>query len=370
MASVSSASPNSHHSVVVQIVQHLQPGGLEIMVLNLHQANREYQPMYIISLEGAKEDLLATWPALAPFADQIYCLAKPSAWSLTTIYRLTRLLYQLRPKVVHTHHIGPLIYGGLASKLAFVPKLIHTDHDAWYLDDPHLCQLAKGAIKILRPVLIANAAPVARQVQDRLGPDQLQVIVNGIDEQRFKMASASQARECLGLPSDVKLIGCAARLELVKGHDLLLLAMTYLPQDVHLALAGVGSLQPELEKQCVQLEITSRVHFLGLVNDMPCFYQGLDLFCLPSLAEGMPLSILEAQACGVPVVMSAVGAAQDIVCPQSGQLLTTRDPQHLTQLLTLGLQHSEDIRQLTREFVCKQGTLKQMVEAYRLVYSD
>mgnify|MGYP005903609825 CR=1 FL=1 len=359
----------SASTAIVQIVQHLQPGGLETMVLNLSQANECHQPMHIVSLEGSKEALLAAWPALGPFASRIHCLDKPAGWSLTTLYRLIRLLRQLRPAAVHTHHLGPLLYGGLAARLARVACLIHTEHDAWYLDDPRQRQLAGLGLRTLRPTLVADASPVAHQLQARLGAIQAQVIPNGIDEGRFVPGPAELARQALGLPLGVRLIGCAARLETVKGHHLLLEAVARLSPEVHLALAGVGSLQNALQQQCRLLGIAHRVHFLGLVEQMPRFYQGLDLFCLPSLAEGMPLCVLEAQACGVPVVMSAVGAAADIVCPASGQLLEARDPALLAQLLAQGLLNSRGLRTVTREFVCEQGSLSRMAQAYQALYA-
>ncbi|MFQ2272639.1 glycosyltransferase [Aeromonas enteropelogenes] len=353
-------------TAIVQIVQHLQPGGLETMVLNLSQANERHQPMHIVSLEGSKEALLAAWPALGPFAARIHCLDKPAGWSLATLYRLIRLL---RPAAVHTHHLGPLLYGGLAARLARVASLIHTEHDAWYLDDPRQRQLAGLGLRTFKPTLVADAAPVANQLQVRLGALSAKVIPNGIDEGRFVPGASELARQALGLPLGVRLIGCAARLETVKGHSLLLEAMARLSPGVHLALAGVGSLQNALQQQCQQLGIAHRVHFLGLVEQMPRFYQGLDLFCLPSLAEGMPLCVLEAQACGVPVVMSAVGAAADIVCPASGQLLEERDPALLATLLAQGLLKSHGLRAVTRAFVCEQGSLSRMAQAYQALYA-
>lgn len=359
----------SARSAIVQIVQHLQPGGLETMVLNLSQANECHQPMHIVSLEGSKAALLAAWPALRPFAERIHCLEKTAGWSLATLYHLVLLLRRLRPAAVHTHHLGPMLYGGLASRLARVPTLVHTEHDAWYLDDPHQRTLALLGVRILKPVLVADATLVASQLQAKLGQLSPTVIPNGIDEQRFAPGAINPARHELGLPQEVKLIGCAARLESVKGHQLLLEAIHTLPDEVHLALAGVGSLQNALQQQCEQLGISHRVHFLGLVENMPRFYQGLDLFCLPSLAEGMPLCVLEAQACGVAVVMSDVGAAREIVCQASGHILSERDPGRLGQLLAQGLLHCHSLRAVTREFVCQQSSLSRMAEAYQQLYS-
>lgn len=359
----------SARPAIVQIVQHLQPGGLETMVLNLSQANAQHQPMHIVSLEGNKDTLLAAWPALQPFAARIHCLDKPAGWSIATLWRLTWLLRQLCPGAVHTHHLGPLLYGGLACRLGGIRRLIHTEHDAWYLDDPHQCRLARLALTLLRPTLVADASPVASALESQLGKRQPLVIPNGIDERRFVPGARQQARARFGLPAGVQLIGCAARLEAVKGHSLLLEAMTRLPDTVHLALAGVGTLQNALQQQCRESGIAHRVHFLGLVEQMPRFYQGLDLFCLPSLAEGMPLCVLEAQACGIPVVMSAVGAAADMVCPASGQLLTRRDPALLAQLLAQGLLHADGLAATTRSFVCEQGSLASMAQAYQRLYA-
>ncbi|MGL6490028.1 glycosyltransferase [Aeromonas veronii] len=169
-------------------MQHLQPGGLETMVLNLTQASPAEQPVHIISLEGRKGDVLRAWPALHPFADHIHCLEKPVGWSLATLWRLTRLLRQLKPVAVHTHHLGPMLYGGLASRLARVPTLVHTEHDAWYLDDPHQRTLALWGLRAFKPILVADATPVANQLLAKLGQLSPTVIPNGIDEQRFARA--------------------------------------------------------------------------------------------------------------------------------------------------------------------------------------
>ncbi|MCV5754523.1 glycosyltransferase, partial [Escherichia coli] len=79
-------------------------------------------------------------------------------------------------------------------------------------------------------------------------------------------------------------------------------AFSHLESHTHLAIAGDGSQREQLEHLVRTLKLEQRVTFLGLVDDMPSFYQSLDLFCLPSLQEGFPLSTLEAQACDIPCV--------------------------------------------------------------------
>ncbi|NMS58161.1 glycosyltransferase, partial [Vibrio parahaemolyticus] len=112
----------------------------------------------------------------------------------------------------------------------------------------------------------------------------------------FKSGDQTATRHLFELPTDKIVIGVAGRLEAVKGHKALIEAFSHLTPNTHLAIAGDGSQRAQLEAQVRTFKLEDRVTFLGLVDDMPSFYQSLDLFCLPSLQEGFPLSTLEAQA--------------------------------------------------------------------------
>jgi glycosyltransferase involved in cell wall biosynthesis len=89
-----------------------------------------------------------------------------------------------------------------------------------------------------------------------------------------------------------------------------------------LRLAGEGHLRARLEEQAARLGIADRVRFLGLVADMPAFYQGLDVFVLPSVStEGLPLTVLEAMASGLPVVATTVGGTPEAITDGESGLL-------------------------------------------------
>jgi glycosyltransferase involved in cell wall biosynthesis len=103
----------------------------------------------------------------------------------------------------------------------------------------------------------------------------------------------------------------------------------------HFALAGDGSRRQELEQMATELGIARQVYFLGAVADMPSFYRSLNVFCLPSHAEGLPLSPLEAQASGVPVMLTDVGGTAEATCPHTGRLVTSRDADALAEALKL-----------------------------------
>lgn len=347
---------------LVQIVQHLLPGGIESMALDLKQFNQQ-QPVYIISLEGTYLQAKQQWPRIADYADSLFFLNKRPGFRWQLIQQLRQLLRQLNATTVHTHHIGPLIYGGLAARLEGVKTLIHTEHDAWHLRDQHHRFLQQWLLRIANPILVADAKRVADGLKTYLPKSNPLIIYNGIDTERFTPGNKIEARQRLGLPTDVKLIGCAARLTAVKNHKLLLDALYRLDKDVHLALAGSGPCEQALREQAQELGDQHRVHFLGHIDQMQHFYQALDLFCLTSVNEGFPLSPLEAQACGVRAVLTAVGGCYETLCPNSGYLVSVNDSAQLARTLkqALSIQYYPN----PRDFVLKQGDVRLMVNQYQ-----
>jgi len=359
---------NSHHQQVrprltVHVVQHLYPGGIESLVLEILRHSDQANKTLVISLEGEKSSATSAWTKLSEFNHQLIFLNKPSGADLKTIRKLSRIFKMLQPDVVHTHHIGPLLYAGSASRLAKVKCLIHTEHDCWHLDNPKHARLQRVALAVFKPRLVADADFVGHQLNKKFAYDDLSIIKNGIDCQRFKPASQALARRRLGLPLSGTIIGCAGRLEHVKGQDVLLKALTILPEHVSLAVAGQGSQLKALQELTVELGIEQRVFWLGLIDDMPRFYQSLDLFCLPSRHEGFPLSTLEAQACDVISVATDVGAVKETLCPESGICV---DPNNANALAT-ALIHAitEGKKQSPRRFVLEHNDLEKMIQTYQ-----
>ncbi len=353
-----------HRNAVVHIVQHLSPGGIETMALDLigMDPNR-----YIISLEGDKRKAVRNWPRLSGIRDRLIFMEKKSGIRLGLVTEIAKVLRRLDAVAVHTHHVGPLLYGGLAARLAGIKRIVHTEHDAWHLNDPARRKLQSLVVKIVRPVYVADAGAVARSVRRNLPGTHPIVITNGIDTERFQPGSQERARLNLRLPSHARTIGCAARLEAVKGHDVLLDSFSRLDGDVHLALAGDGSLRSSLLEKAKNLGIADRVHFLGAIDAMTDFYNAVDVFCLPSLKEGMPLSPLEAQACNVPVVATNVGAVKSATCDVTGRLVPAQCEASLVNALAAAL--VERPKQHPRRFVLREADLRDTRDAYEELYA-
>ncbi|MFT5879366.1 MAG: glycosyltransferase involved in cell wall biosynthesis [Moritella sp.] len=356
-------APTGGHKTIIQVVQHLRPGGIETLSLDLASFSAPSEKTIIISLEGNIETAINAWPRLKPFKDQLIFLNKQPGLKPSLVMQLRNIFKDLNADTVHTHHIGPLLYAGLAARLARVKHLIHTEHDAWHLQQCKRRVLQRWAFKLLQPILTADADTVANTMRMQLRcSNNITVIRNGIDTEYFIPGDPFIARQHLKLPPQVQLIGCSGRLEQVKGQSVLIHALSKLPPTIHLVFAGAGSTEHQLRKQVDQLKLNKRVHFLGRIDNMPLFYQSLDIFCLPSLNEGFPLAPLEAQACNIPTVVTNVGGSQETVCPHSSELIPANDHHSMATALNRMLQQPKDCQ--PRAFVQRHCDVRLMVKAY------
>lgn len=355
-------TPNKQ--AIVQIVQHLRPGGIETMALELLKELEEKADIYIFSLEGNKSDALRDWPRLAQVEPQLRFFDKQPGLTPALIKKLIKSLKEVNATSIHSHHIGPLLYGGIAARWLKLPH-IHTEHDAWHLNAPANRRLQNLLLRSLKPTLVADCDAVAAELRTYFPHITPEVILNGIDTNRFiptSLKGKKESRARLRLPCQGTIVGCAARLESVKGHEFLLKALSKTHTDISLALAGSGSLRKHLEHLANKLGIRDRVYFLGHLDDTLSFYHAIDLFCLPSLNEGLPLSPLEAQACGIPVIVTDVGGSRSIVCPQSGDVIRPGNVQALQHAILR--QHFTPPRENPRNFVVNTGNLEKTALAY------
>lgn len=355
--------------IVAQIVQHLAPGGIETMALDLQRKAEHPERVHIISLEGKLSEAIEHWPRIKKL-ERVHFLTKQPGLSLSTIAKLSRLLKQLNINVVHTHHIGPLLYGGIAAKLVGCNH-VHTEHDAWHLNNRKQRWMVFSCFHLLKPSVAADAELVATNIRQHIPLFTPSVILNGIDTNKFQPSDQATARMKLKLPMSAPIIGCAARFTEVKCHNLLIHAFSKLPKNTHLALAGGGELEHKLRNLTRHLNIEQRVHFLGVIDDMPSFYHAIDIFCLASKKEGLPLSPLEAQACQRVVVITDVGGCREAIDPASGILINAGSTQELETALKTQLSSgiNPEKQKSARNFVVDHCNLDRMIRQYNNLYS-
>lgn len=234
----------------------------------------------------------------------------------TRIPRIAHALRRERPALFHAHLNWPLgcTGGVLAAALAGVPTVATVQ--LWTeLPRARSIPLQRRAATAAVARYVAVSGDTARKLRSEFGvaEEQVRVVPNGIRVETMEGARPDPAlRAEIAGSADRPLVLTAARLDRQKGHRFLLEAAVRIPEATF-ALAGDGPDRAELEALARELGVADRVAFLGRRHDVPRLLASCDLFVLPSLWEGLPLSVLEAMAAGVPVVATSIGGTDEVV---------------------------------------------------------
>ncbi|MCB2141303.1 glycosyltransferase, partial [bacterium] len=182
-------------------------------------------------------------------------------------------------------------------------------------------------------------------------------------------------KEQLGFKFQDKLIGLVANLRPEKNHKALIRAFARLLKaqpSAHLVFAGLDCMDGQLEAYTQALGVAESVHFLGVRLDVPEILNILDVFCLPSKNEGLPLSILEAMACGVPVIgADVIGINEVLTDNKTGLLFPYDDDRVLCEKLNLLLTDQkirETVIASAVAYVKETYSLEDKINQYRSLF--
>jgi glycosyltransferase involved in cell wall biosynthesis len=203
------------------------------------------------------------------------------------------------------------------------------------------------------------------------------VIPNGVDVSKFMPMDKYSCRERLSLPQDKKIILFVGAIREVKGVKYLIEAFAELIKNrdnkVFLAIVGDGELKETLENRIINSGLAGKVKTEGakLHNEIPIWINACDVFCLPSLSEGCPNVVLEALACGKPVVATKVGGLPEIIVSEEyGILVPPRSPHELANALRMAIAKEWDpqvLRKKINGFTWKENSQKLYEEMTQLV---
>jgi glycosyltransferase involved in cell wall biosynthesis len=331
-------------------------GGGQRVVLDLLQESRKSRNLLVdVCLLGTPVTTMPAIPAEVVEYDGRY--NRPlTLWK--TAGRLRKTIKRLQPALVHSHGWDAAIIGALALFSLRIPHLIHVHTtDAW-LGSRQLKHRVRRALTrwmFNRPrttvVGVSDAVQQHWCAALNSPPDSFRVIRNGVDIDRFRPA---QSHRQLNGPL---MIGVASRLQPSKGFEDLFRALAILAEDdLHpvLQIAGDGGFRETLESQIGKLGLGQQVKFLGFVRDMEKFYRSIDLAVLPSLSEGLPIFVLEAMACGIPIVATDVGGTREVLRDGiDGFIVAAREPAILADALRKLLQNPEDRRRMGVNARCR-----------------
>ncbi|HLK10071.1 MAG TPA: glycosyltransferase [Candidatus Binatia bacterium] len=228
--------------------------------------------------------------------------------------RAARALRREGVRVVHGYQWRPALVGTLVGRLAGVPLLLAGKRSL--TGDDATARRAWRAIGRRVDTIVANAAALREESEAQGVRARWEIIPSGVDAARFRAtAAAGEAKAALGLDPRRPVVGTVGRLEPRKGHDQLLAAAELLAAErdgraPQVLLVGDGPLRARLEGQAAGS--AARVTFTGALADVRPALAAMDVFVLPSLAEGMSNALLEAMAAGRPVVATAVGGTREV----------------------------------------------------------
>lgn len=360
-------TPNSAaRKVILHLIYRLDTGGLERVMINcINSLQNSSIRHVVVSLTNA-----GTFANNLPPDVEVFCLEKKPGADLSIHLKLFKIFRTQKVNVLHTYNIATIEYHPIA-RLAGVKTCIHAEHGR-DINDPTGANRKYKILRRLMSPFIDHFVAVSRDLKEWLINDvgipepKCKLVYNGINTDKFRPQSHTNQH--------LRFIH-VARLAEIKDQKTLLQAISLLCQKdlppFILDIIGDGPLRLTLEQQAVDLKIPNSV--LCFKGDCPNVEQLLpaaDVFVLSSLAEGIPMSILEAMACSLPVIATKVGGIPEII-GDNGLLVPSRNPQELADamefyILNQDIAKSHGIIGLSN--VNHMFSEKQMVNSYLELY--
>jgi glycosyltransferase involved in cell wall biosynthesis len=323
---------------IVHIIQHLNTGGAEKMAIDLAKyCNTKFDVTIICLYQSGgysfekivKENNI-----------KLIFLNKKTGFHIKTFLDLWETLSSIKPDVIHTH-MHAAVYA--LPWLIFHNKnaRVHTIHSIaqYELGKPHRL-IQKIAYKLFNVVPVAISLAMQKGILNEynLKHEQVPIINNGIDIQKFSRKYFSRNH------SIFTIINVASFSEW-KNQSLLIEAFTIALKsnpDLQLVFVGDGEKRTEVEIKAERLNIKDKVEFVGVSSEVDKWLLKADLFVLCSTFEGLPLSIIEAMASGLPVISTDVGGVRDIIEDGvNGLLVPPNNAQELSKAI-LNLANNKD----------------------------
>lgn len=352
---------------IMQVIPYFCFGGAEIMCENLTYALKNAgQDVFVVSLYAERTPIAQR---MEEAGIRIVYLDKKLGLDLSMVPKLAKLMGQERPDVVHTH-LDVIKYAVAAARLSGVKKCVHTVHS---LADRE----AEGRIqKIINgtyfrkawSVPVALTPEVQASVSDFYGlpPERIPVIYNGIDLSRCIPKTTYETGETVTILH-------VGRFDVPKNHAGLLEAFRLLREthpECHLRLVGDGDLRLRMEALAKEKGISDAVEFCGMQSNVYPYLHDADIFTLPSIYEGNPMTIIEAMGTGLPIVASRVGGIPDMIHDGESGILVEPEPRAVCDALARMVEDGALRRRLgeNAKAQSRQFSAEHMAEDYLTCY--
>lgn len=273
---------------------------------------------------------------------------------------IVQLIREFKPDIVHTHAAKAGALGRWAAFSNKVPVTVHTFHG--HVFHSYFGRIQSAFYKTIERSLARRTSAIVaisdKQKSElcqehRIAPDsKVHVIPLGFDLDRFHNAGEaerSRFRAKYGITDEVIAIGIIGRLVPVKNHELFLRAIAFLKensrQPFKAFIIGDGERRSSLEEMVRKASLEKEVIFTSWEKEVDKVYPGLDIVCLTSFNEGTPVSLIEAQAAGRPLISTRVGGVENVVLQNRTAFLTEVSDENGFCRNLLNLVENKELRQ-------------------------
>lgn len=365
--------------LVVHLVHRFDTGGLENGVANLINHLPAFRHAVVAVTEVTAFKARVSVPGT-----QFIALHKPPGQGMWIYRRVYKLLRELRPAVVHTRNLGTMEFQ-VPAWAARVPLRVHSEH-GWEVNDLGGVNRAHRLLRRVYGPCVHRFVALSRAIEDYLtGPvgisrERVLRICNGVDTVRFAPAGRESPAVWPFLKGEHLVIGAVGRMQAVKDPLNLVEAFLRLrarcpaawPR-LRLAMLGGGALLETARSRLAQAGAADQVWLPGDRSDVCALLPQFDIFALPSLAEGISNTALEAMACGCALVLTEVGGNPELVeSGVHGLLVPPQNPDVLADALARLVEDAtlrERLGAAALSRVRAEFSLDGMVAAYGRLYA-
>lgn len=326
-----------------------------------HADRTRFEPSFIsLTTRGPMAASIETagWKVLA--------LGSSGGIKPSLLFALARLFREQDIQVVHTHNTRPLLYAGPAARLARVPVVVHTRHGQRCNATPRQTRLFRLAARTADRFVCVSHDSMRLTIAEGIEAARTMTIWNGVDPRRWS--------PCHDPAGPAVFVG---RLSVEKDLPTLVKAAALIAQrrpGFQLRIAGDGPCRGLMLSQIRQHHIESHIDWRGEVADVASVLNGASMFILPSRSEGLPVTVLEAMASGLPVVATDAGGVREVVADgRTGLLVPCSDPERMAEAVLSLLDHPVGGSQLgseARRRVEEHFDVRTMVAHYEALYEN
>lgn len=362
---------------VILLITGLNYGGAETQLINLATRLKKHGwDVRVVSMlppQAFTEELEA---AGIPFATLKMRRGVPDP---RAVIRLVKILRQWRPHIVHSHMVHANLLARITRIFYNVPVVISTAHNI--NEGGRWREIAYRLTDFLADLTTnVSRAAVNRYIQVGAAPKNKIIFVpNGIDTNRYRFNQSERLRLRDELRVAEKFVWLAVgRFEEAKDYPNMMQALKKViseRSDVVLLIAGQGTLFEDIKGMAHSFGLDKNVEFLCVRRDIPELMSAADAYVMSSAWEGLPMVLLEAAACELPVVATDVGGNSEIVIHGSnGYIVPPRDPEALAAAMLKMMSLSEDERKAMgragRAHIEANYSLDRVVDQWERLYRD